>query len=216
VALAQAIARDGGSVVLLDSNPQQCRRAEERGLPVVWGNALDERSLLRARLELVGTVIGATTNATLNALFVERARSDFRVPRALVALDPREQGVTPDVLATRDVGVLFDGPHDLEWWDECDRRGRLVVERFELADSETQTRATGTAGPGPGGEELFVPLALRRSNATVPLHADLRARRGDVLAVALWSVERGRALEELAKLGFRPRPEPPPAEETRA
>jgi NhaP-type Na+/H+ or K+/H+ antiporter len=213
VALASELARDGVAVVLLDSNPQQCRRAEERGLAVVYGNALEERSLQRARLELVGTVIGATTNATLNALFVERARAEFRVPRALVALDPREQGVTPDVLARREVGVLFDGPHDLEWWDECDRRGRLAIERFEFAEDETQTRATGTAGPGPGGEELFVPLVLRRGAATEPMHAALRARRGDVLAVALWSAEAGRAREELAKLGFR---QPPAAPDARA
>jgi hypothetical protein len=88
------------------------------------------------------------------------------------------------------------------------------VERFEFADADLQSRPTGTAGPGSGGEELFVPLVLRRGNATEPMHSTLRARRGDVIAAAVWSTEADRAREELAKLGFRPVARPGSADES--
>ena len=57
LALARALREAGTPVVLLDSNPQNCRRAEEEGLPVVFGNALEERTLQRARFEVVGAAV---------------------------------------------------------------------------------------------------------------------------------------------------------------
>ena len=45
-------------MTFLDTNPQHCRQAEEEGFSVIFGNALQERTLLRARMEGVGTVVG--------------------------------------------------------------------------------------------------------------------------------------------------------------
>ena len=63
--LGEALRDAGRSVVFVDANPQHCRLAEERGFNVVYGNALQERTLQRARFELVGTAIGMTANRKL-------------------------------------------------------------------------------------------------------------------------------------------------------
>ncbi|HEY5657224.1 MAG TPA: sodium:proton antiporter, partial [Myxococcota bacterium] len=85
-ALAVSLREAGGSVVFLDSNPQNCRRAEEAGFPVVFGNALQERTQQRARFESVGAVAGITPNQMLNGIFVSRTRERFRVPQGYIAV----------------------------------------------------------------------------------------------------------------------------------
>lgn len=51
-------------VVFLDSDPRNIRAAESAGFPVVFGDALSDRTLQRARIDLVGTAIGATPNGS--------------------------------------------------------------------------------------------------------------------------------------------------------
>lgn len=45
LALATELRRRGRDVTLLDANPDRCREAEVSGWPVVFGNALEERTL---------------------------------------------------------------------------------------------------------------------------------------------------------------------------
>jgi NhaP-type Na+/H+ or K+/H+ antiporter len=79
--LAKVLREAGTPVVFLDSNPGNCRQAEEAGFAVVFGDAVQERTLLRARPRSVGSAIGLTPNQMLNSVFVSRARERFGVPR---------------------------------------------------------------------------------------------------------------------------------------
>jgi NhaP-type Na+/H+ or K+/H+ antiporter len=60
LALAKELRAAEVPVVFLDANPQSCRRAEEAGFPVVYGDALQERTLTRARFDRVAIAIGLT------------------------------------------------------------------------------------------------------------------------------------------------------------
>ena len=75
--LARALREGGRQVVFLDSNPEGIRRAEEAGFPVVYGDALKESVMQRARFGFVRTVVALTTNRTLNSVLVARARDRF-------------------------------------------------------------------------------------------------------------------------------------------
>ena len=108
--LGEELRGAGVPVVFLDSDPKHCRHAEELGFPVVFGNALEERTLLRARPELVKTAIGVTFNDHLNSLFVARTRRDYGVPAGLVSVDSLESGTTPDHVTRHGGEVLFEGP----------------------------------------------------------------------------------------------------------
>ena len=65
LALARELEAGGRPVIFLDSNPQNCRLAEEAGFPVVFGNALQERTLQRARFEGEHTVVALDDGAIL-------------------------------------------------------------------------------------------------------------------------------------------------------
>jgi hypothetical protein len=199
LALALELKRGGVPVLLLDSNPANARRAEEAGLPVVYGDALQERTLLRARPETVGTVIGATSNQMLNSVFVSRTREEHGVPRGLVAAPRPESGLASELTRSENVGLLFEGPHDVGRWQVRERHGEVDVEHRVYAGAG----AEGGAGEPPAIGERFVILAVRRGERTSPMHDAFEPREGDVAAIAVHSAERDEAHALLDALGWR-------------
>jgi NhaP-type Na+/H+ or K+/H+ antiporter len=202
LALAGVLRKAGTPVVFLDSNPGNCRQAEEAGFTVVFGDAMQERTLLRARPRSVGAAIGLTPNQMLNSVFVSRARERFGVPRGYVAVERPESGLASELVETSDVAVLFEGPHDIERWDVRCRHGSVEIETWcyvgapELAEGETPVKVG----------ERFAILSVSRGGKVQPMYAELKLLKGDVAAVAVHSVERDEAHETLRAMGWEPQP----------
>ncbi len=208
LALASELRDAGTTVVFLDSNPHYCRRAEEAGFQVVFGNALEERTLQRARFDRVGTAIGLTSNETLNGLFVTRAREFFNVPRAYVALQSVESGVTPEVVRSQGAVILFEGPHDVERWDVRSRHGDMEIVRMQMGKPEEREVPDEEATAFPTPNERFLILAVRRGERAFPMSTAFKPREGDVAAIAVHVQEREEARRELAELGWQEQPTP--------
>jgi NhaP-type Na+/H+ or K+/H+ antiporter len=198
--LGEALERAGRPVVMLDSNPQNCRTAEEAGLPVVFGNAVQERTMLRARFGNVGEAVGVTANQALNSVFATRARSLFRVPDCFIAVSQPGAGMAMELVDDGDARLLFDGVHDVERWDVRWRRKELSVEhwRFEAEPERAEDEAAPVIG------ELLVMLIVRRGGRTRPMRADHAFKKGDEIAAAIYTPDREEALRVLGALGFVP------------
>jgi NhaP-type Na+/H+ or K+/H+ antiporter len=198
--------RNGGvPVVFLDANPWNCRRAEESGFRVVYGDALQERTLQRARFENVGSAIGLTPNQMLNSLFASRAREVFGVPRGYVAAIDPEAGLAPELVEREQVVVLFDGPHDVERWDVRARHEELEVGYWVYGGEPERDASADEAGEAaPKAGERFAILSIQRGKKVMPMHAGLSLEAGDVAAVAIHSEERDSAEEILAAWGWAP------------
>ena len=124
-------------------------RGEEAGFTVIFGDALQERTLQRARFDLVGDAVGVTPNQMLNSIFVSRARERFRVPRSYVAVDQPESGLAPELVGNEQAVVLFDGAHDVGRWEVRDRHDEIDVEHWEyigLSDHGEAAEQMATSG----------------------------------------------------------------------
>jgi len=215
IALAEQLRAGGTPVVFIDSNPQNCRRVEEAGFPVVYGDALEERTLQRAQFTGTRVAVGLTANKTVNAVFASRAADLFSVPEGLVAVEGMESGFAKELFATGKADVAFDGPHDMERWDVRHRRGSIVVEQRRFsADAAKAARAARAAteekgekdgeGNGPAIEERFVILTLTRGARTAPMAMSVSPADGDLAAIAIHEVEGADARERLLALGWLP------------
>ena len=206
LALARELRHGGVPVVFLDSNPTGIRRAEEEGFPVVYGDALQETVMQRARFGFVRSVVALTTNKTLNSVFVARARDRFGVPNGLVATSEVGGGLVSEQVAVGTAKIVFEGPHDVERWDVRGRRGDVDVERFDYVpgepedgfDEPTESTASG------GLSERFATLSVERDGKMLVMDGTWRFRAGDRVSVALHAPERDDARRELAGLGFVP------------
>jgi len=195
LALADELRAGGTRVIFLDANPQGCHRAEQAGYPVTFGNALEERTLQRARFELVQAAVALTANQTVNSVFVGRARDLFQVPEGYVSAERAEEGMVSELVRKRQAQVVFDGPHDIERWDVRQRHGDVVVEhRVFCAEEVAEER--------PEIKERLVLLSVRRGDHCRPMAADFALRDGDVVAAAIYQPERNEADRVLSALGL--------------
>ncbi|MFP6655935.1 MAG: sodium:proton antiporter [Myxococcota bacterium] len=200
LALGEELRRGGVSVILLDSNPAGIRQAEEADFPVIYGNALQESVMSRARFGFVRTVVALTTNRTLNSVFVTRARERFGVPNGLVATRETNVGLVSEQVKSGEAKIVFEGPHDVERWDVRGRRGELIVEKFlytAIGDDEGEVPATGSSGL----DERYVMLTVERDGSTFVMDGGWDFQDGDRVAVALHLPEREDALRALAAEG---------------
>jgi NhaP-type Na+/H+ or K+/H+ antiporter len=200
--LAEAFRRADRPVVFLDSNPSSCRRAEEAGFPVVFGNALSERTLQRARFERVYAVVALTPNSALNGLFFQRAREFFGVSQGFIAAAPGSLAIADDLVESDEARVVFDGAHDVERWDVRARHGGIESQEFVFQPRENGEADSPEREETTRGAELFVILAWRRGSTTTPMWRRHSPKTGDVATIAINSSERDEALAELADRGW--------------
>ena len=213
--LGEEFRTKGKTVVFIDSDPQQCHQAEQAGFSVVFGEALQERTLIRAQMELVGTTIGLTPNEHLNSLFVEQTRTMFGVPQGLVAVNAYTGEALPEHIQRHEADVLFEEPHDVERWSVRLRHKDVEVGHFEfhpLMESNTDEGETNENPPEgasegesqnfPARQERFVILTLERKGEVSPMTRSVEPKRGDGASVALYLPEREQAISQLRALGW--------------
>jgi NhaP-type Na+/H+ or K+/H+ antiporter len=201
LALAEELRTGQVPVVLLDSNPAGVRRAEEAGFPVIFGDALKESVMQRARFGFVRTVVSLTANRTLNSVFVERARDRFGVPNGLVATSEAGMGLVSEQVESGEAKIVFEGPHDVERWDVRGRRGDVLVEHFVYTPVEVEHEDSDVTGSG-GLDERYVILVVQRDGATVVMDGKWAFREGDRVAIAIHTPEREEALRALTVQGW--------------
>ena len=198
--LAEQLRKADVPLVFLEFDPKRSRMAEEAGYAVVFGDPLEERTFLRARPELVGKAVGATSNEHFNSLFVRQALDVFDVPHGLIAVESLFGEQSPSLLPPEDADVLFDGPHDHERWDVRWRHQQVVVEAFEYKPTDGAPRPSPAAARS---RELFAIVTLTRGRRVSPMRKGYAFRAGDVAAVAIHAPDRTEAVETLARSGWR-------------
>lgn len=213
MALAEALREGGRSVVFLDANPQSCRAVEEAGFSVLFGNAIQERTMQRARFESIDTAVALTGNNTLNGVFLDRARQVFGVPRGLAAGTPKGGGLVAEMVGRSEADVLFDAPHDVERWEVRWRRGDVEIlrRRYREPVREEEGEEEGAdpaepVEPVSAGEKLVL-LALHRGESVEPMAMRLEFQKGDEATVAIHIPEREEALRILEAMGWWELPE---------
>lgn len=205
LALARELRTGGHGVVVIDTDPQRCRIAEDEGFAVVFGDGLQERTLRRIPIEYVGTAIGATFNDNLNSQFVRLARHTFGVKRGYVSVDTLDGERSPEHVTRHGADVLFKGAHDQERWDVRARQREVdVIKAVRMEDRPVNEPSEPSAPLSSVDRDLFVVLTMERNGRVLPMSLSLTPKSGDRAAVAVYRRERDKALALLESTGWRP------------
>jgi len=181
------------ALVLVDTNAHETRHAEEEGFRVIYGNARDETTLLRAALASRRAFIALTPNEGVNLLLANRAQAIRREITRIVAIDPVDPGVEAEHVHETDAFVLFAGGFDFERWAHELHQNRVSVRAFGY---EGDLRPIGKMDIA--GESSVLALVRRRGKRVDPVHDHLEVRTGDVVWFA--------TIDEPADLAARLRP----------
>ena len=175
-ALGRALGHELGTAeapsILIDSNPAASRAAEEEGLQVVYGSALQESVLVRSGIDHRAGCIGVTANSGINFTFARRARREFRAPRVWVALEKHEVDVKAAMVLRFGGEVLFGRARRLSSWIRSIDRGdtvRAVLRRTD--DGSEPVRLTEVLE---GLDDDLLALVLRRGDRRLPVGSSTR------------------------------------------
>ncbi|GJM44326.1 MAG: sodium/hydrogen antiporter [Gemmatimonadota bacterium] len=194
--------RDGGEdVTFLDSNADASHAAEAEDFPIVFGNALEETTLLRAGIEGLEGVIGMTLNEEVNLFFATKARNEFKVKRCFATLHLRDGHITEAMIHEAGVGVMFGGHQDVRLWESCLRRELGVIERWKYEGEDALVPAAGGLVPEALHNILLPMIRLNRGRLS-PVDETTPVRPGDVITFLCFRERRDDAVEWLTGSGW--------------
>ncbi len=188
--------------MLIDSNPVSCREAEQEGFRVIFGSALSDPVLLRARLEDRVGVIAVTSNDEVNYSFAQRAKQSFHLPTAWLALNRGFLPVTEAMVEEIDGRILFGEPRNLSRWEHLIATEMAPVEEWVYA-AETKSEATLGSTASPGLTASYLPLLIDQDGGRRPYDETVSGGPGDRLHLAIVPAERDEVVSWLEEQGWR-------------
>ena len=200
------ILRSGGhEIVLLDSNPDSVTTAKQEDFKVIFGNALEERTILRANLGDYIGCIGLTTNEEVNLMFVNRVRREFKTSKRLVALHLRDGSVSPAMVKQAGASILFGVHCDLDLWSVRIRRGLTTVTAWQLTENNDNSEASDKNYPDFETQGHFLmALSLTRADKIMPFDNSIALRKDDILHFLMFSEKKEEAANWLIHNGWEP------------
>ena len=186
--LGSLIKQAGHEVVFIDANPDLARATEEAGFRVVYGNGLEERTLLRARLDHRAGAIAVTENESVNFVFARKVHDLFPKMTIHVALETGESGVTVKAVEGLGAEVLFGRARRVGLWRQRMNARHATVERWKFANPAPHFELEHAPG------STLLPLGGLRDDKFLFVDRHLVLRQDDILEFAFYpeKVEAGR------------------------
>ncbi len=203
-AMGRLLRDSGEEVTFLDGNPSACHVVEQDGFKVVFGNVLEERTLLRAQLDDRAAVLACTTNEEANLLFARHAVADFKVPNAYVATTRGSTGVNEAVVRKNGGAVLFGVSRDIELWALRLRRRMAPIEIWSYDPPEEIVEQYADERPFETPENRLLPMVIWRGDSVFPVNDKAGLRAGDVVHIAIFLERQAEAREWLTARGWTP------------
>lgn len=123
-------------VIMIDSNPDASHAAEQIGLKVIFGNGLEERTLIKAMADSKSTAIGFTPNEEINLLFTTRCNKHYKVPNLFMVLVEVDGHITNEMIESAGAHVLFGRSRDVDLWCTRVRRKLASLEEWSCTSKE--------------------------------------------------------------------------------
>lgn len=169
--IARLFQERGESVVLIDTDPEACQKAEQENLRVFQSSGLDIEVLEEAGLDSMGTFLAMTSNGEVNLILAQRAAEEFQPPRVLAVFPRDPQTTTPTNKAK--VNQAFVPQLPIKAWNQY------------LNDGQVKLGKTALREPG-FAFQLAHLQALIRSGELVPLLVEREATCQVVPATENW------------------------------
>ena len=96
--LARLLKIYSDEVICIDENPNACRLAENEGIKVFYGNALEERTLQRTEPDIRKGIIALSGNEEVNFIFSQRAKHLEKEIIILTGIKNMSKGITEEMV----------------------------------------------------------------------------------------------------------------------
>lgn len=179
--IARLIQERGESVVLIDTDPEACQKAQQENLRVYLSSGLDTKVLEAAGLDSMGTLLAMTSNGQVNVVLAQRAAEEFRPPRVL-AVFPRDPE-TSDSKTNTKVQQAFISQLPIKTWNQYLNDGHVKLGKTLLKDSDFSLQQAHLQALVRSGE--LIPLLVEREERLQVMQATEEWQPGDQIIYLL-------------------------------
>ncbi len=149
----------GESVVMIDTDPEACKKAEEENLPVFQSSALDPEVLAEAGIESMGTFLALTNNGEVNLVLAQRAVEEFQPPKVLAAFPKNDSAET----SSKKVNQALIPQLQIKTWSSYIDDGQIKLGWTILKEPEFSFKVAHLQALIRAGEML--PLLVKRKGS---------------------------------------------------
>ena len=149
----------GESVVMIDTDPEACKKAEADNLPVFQSSALDTKVLAEAGIESMGTFLALTNNGEVNLVLAQRAVEEFQPPRVLAAFP--QSSLTEG--SKSKVSQALSTQLSVKTWNNYIDDGQIKLGKTVIGKSDFFFKSAHLQALIRAGEML--PLLVKRGNS---------------------------------------------------
>jgi NhaP-type Na+/H+ or K+/H+ antiporter len=184
--IAKIFQDQGESVVLIDTDPESCQKAQEANLPVFQSSGLNPNTLEEAGIESMGTLLVLTNNGEVNLVLAQRALEEFNPPRVFAlfpTLDSEETNNDKKTNHHSKINQIFFNQNALKTWNnyldqEQVKLGKTTLKFNDLAFQKAHLEALIRSGE-------ILPLLCKREGKLQLVRSQEQWQAGDQIIYLL-------------------------------
>ena len=173
----------GESVVMIDTDPEACSKAQEDNLRVFQSSGLDPDALEEAGLESMGTFLALTSNGEVNSVLAQRAMEEFEPPRVLAVVTGKESANSATSKTKTKVSQAFVAQTPIKTWNKYLSDGQIKLGKTVLKEDGLSFQQAHLGALIRSGELL--PLLVKKSNKLQVVKASEEWTSGDEIIYLL-------------------------------
>lgn len=179
--IARLYQEKGESVVLIDTDAEACRQAQQDNLRVFLSSALDTSVLEEAGLGSMGSFLAMTNNGEVNLVLAQRAAEEFAPPRvyAVFPRDPQSSNPNNNTKVTQ----AFASQLAIKTWNQYINDGQVKLGTTTLKEEGFAFQQAHLQALVRAGE--LVPLLVEREERLQVVTVSEEWRPGDRIIYVL-------------------------------
>lgn len=194
--LSGILKKAGNDIICIDEDPNACLKAENEGLKVFFGNALDDRTLQRAEPDTRKGIIALSGNEEVNYIFSQRAKHLSKEMSILIGIKDSHEGITPKMIVEAGGKIPFGHSADMDFWSSLVKQSltyqKSYVYRFDKIFDLSDETIKG----------FLLPMVLKQKKSLEPIDNTMKIRSGNQITFLINKKNEEKATDWLKENGF--------------
>ena len=194
--LSRLLKNAGNDIICIDEDPNSCLKAENEGIKVFFGNALDDRTLQRAEPDTRKGIIALSGNEEVNYIFSQRAKHLSKEMSILIGIKDSHEGITPKMILDAGGKIPFGHSADMDFWcslvkQNLARHQSLIYKddnKFDLTDESIKG--------------FLLPMIIKKKSTVEPVDSKTKIRNGNQITFLINKRNEEKAATWLKDNGF--------------
>ena len=194
--LSGILKKAGNDIICIDEDPNACLKAENEGLKVFFGNALDDRTLQRAEPDTRKGIIALSGNEEVNYIFSQRAKHLSKEMSILIGIKDSHEGITPKMIVDAGGKIPFGHSADMDFWSSLVKQSltyqKSYIYRFDKIFDLSDETIKG----------FLLPMVLKQKKSLEPIDNTMKIKSGNQITFLINKKNEKKATDWLKENGF--------------